>query len=1112
MYSFDGDFRRRPIQNLGGKTTTSDRDEVIRKAQVEREKRNLLRQQNNGAIILQSYSRSFLHRQRKKRLEREKFDEFLKENNHLLQNENNLSVALRRLIFFYSPDKDCNRLVEVCQQIIKNPDRIIVNAVTDSIWLHRIKKLLNLCLTQLGVQNSNQTIPLRTLETFASGNYIIKYMQKETNLEDNDKISELREKFLKSLFDYLIQNGNYFKRIRIILENKCPPLDGETTQPPNQLCRALFEMILWPMQLVKNNEHMYCESFAKYILSPEFSEPIRYFILPSLATRRDFPFSQLINCLGSKLCNRNLQKMDIDDQELFTHSNNNNTKFVKNESNTELFSSFLLNSIFILDTDVLDQLGKDGISLGNYIKIISTISPKILNLPKSTLKQNTIDDLDDDGVSDDSDCEMAVLKSNPPLISSIETKTLLEIVNYLNSTARVKLICENVNKFIADPEILYSLCKLCHNLMVYNKNAIMIYELLYNLAFMPEFIRAIWYTLASQSAKQGFSSPLILISKGMVPKSEIEINRTIAFLATFCALFGRLLPTRHDGEFKREHSFQQDCYQGKSDKLMPFSIEEIVQLSKTLKEISLGLVELAFPETRSALNEHYRSVLGRSHSDDEKIKQKKQVWTNLLNVVVTVLNQIHARDLRMSFCPENHWTVLTLNLPLDKPTDLPLTRASRMRGIRPFQPIRDFTREDFENNDGPPISTKQIRSITILREIPFVVPFNQRVSILQGLIAADKIRVQGNLQGFLHGPSILLTVRRSHLYEDAYDKLRPENEPDLRHKFRVQFTNSLGLSEVGIDGGGLFREFLSELIKTAFDPNRGFFMITTDNRLYPNPGVADIVSDFEKHYYFMGRILGKAIYENLLVELPLAEFFLSKLAGKYSDVDVHQLASLDPELYKNLLSLKEYDGDVSELGLDFTVVSNDLGKTEIKDLKPNGKDIIVNSSNKIEYIQLMADYKLNKQIRQHCVAFRKGLSNVLPVEWLYMFSNKELQILISGAEIPIDSEDLQKHCKYGGEYSPDHPTIQCFWKVFDEFTDTQRRQLLKFVTSCSRPPLLGFKDLDPPFLIQNAGNEERLPTASTCTNLLKLPAFKTIEQMREKLLYAIQAEAGFDLS
>jgi len=37
----------------------------------------------------------------------------------------------------------------------------------------------------------------------------------------------------------------------------------------------------------------------------------------------------------------------------------------------------------------------------------------------------------------------------------------------------------------------------------------------------------------------------------------------------------------------------------------------------------------------------------------------------------------------------------------------------------------------------------------------------------------------------------------------------------------------------------------------------------------------------------------------MLVELPFAEFFLSKILGK-SDSDFHQLASMDPELYKSV--------------------------------------------------------------------------------------------------------------------------------------------------------------------------------------------------------------------
>ena len=44
-----------------------------------------------------------------------------------------------------------------------------------------------------------------------------------------------------------------------------------------------------------------------------------------------------------------------------------------------------------------------------------------------------------------------------------------------------------------------------------------------------------------------------------------------------------------------------------------------------------------------------------------------------------------------------------------------------------------------------------------------------------------------------------------------------------------------------------------------------------------------------------------------------------------------------------------------------------------------------------------------------------------------------------------------------GGYNLDHPIIKIFWDIVDSFTEKQKRLLLKFVTSCSRTPLLGFK-------------------------------------------------------
>jgi ubiquitin-protein ligase E3 C len=327
--------------------------------------------------------------------------------------------------------------------------------------------------------------------------------------------------------------------------------------------------------------------------------------------------------------------------------------------------------------------------------------------------------------------------------------------------------------------------------------------------------------------------------------------------------------------------------------------------------------------------------------------------------------------------------------------------------------------------------------------------------------------------------------------------------------------NQQGLDEAGIDGGGIFREFLSDVVKTAFDPNRGFFILTKDNMLYPNPNARLIQENYKQHYYFIGRMLGKALFENLLVELPLAEFFLSKLTGRQSDtLEIHHLTSLDPDLYKNLMKLKNYnDNDFKELGLDFTVVCDGFGETQVVELKPDGANITVNSSNWQQYVQLMADFKLNRQISEQCAAFRQGLSNVLPLPWLYMFNIKELSRLISGAEVPVDVDDLMFNTRYGGDYHNEHATIKMFWSVVRNFSEIEKRQLLKFVTSCSRPPLLGFKNLDPPFCIQNAGDDiERLASASTCMNLLKLPAYENENTMREKLLLSITSGCGFELS
>jgi len=253
------------------------------------------------------------------------------------------------------------------------------------------------------------------------------------------------------------------------------------------------------------------------------------------------------------------------------------------------------------------------------------------------------------------------------------------------------------------------------------------------------------------------------------------------------------------------------------------------------------------------------------------------------------------------------------------------------------------------------------------------------------------------------------------------------------------------------------------------------------------------------------------MYEGILVDVAFAGFFLAKWLGKSSFLD--DLASLDTDLYNGLIFLKHYTGDCEDLSLTFSIDEEELGLTKVVDLIPNGRDTPVTKENRLQYIVLVCHYKLTKQIRQQSTAFFEGLSEMIDPNWLRMFNQQELQILIGGVNSDIDLEDLRGSTNYGGVYDDNNPTIQTFWKVLNTFTQEQRQSLLRFATSCSRPPLLGFKELSPKFSISPSGDDQaRLPTASTCVNLLKLPMYTNEQILKQKLLQAINSGAGFNLS
>merc|ERR1712107_152912 len=160
--------------------------------------------------------------------------------------------------------------------------------------------------------------------------------------------------------------------------------------------------------------------------------------------------------------------------------------------------------------------------------------------------------------------------------------------------------------------------------------------------------------------------------------------------------------------------------------------------------------------------------------------------------------------------------------------------------------------------------------------------------------------------------------------------------------------------------------------------------------------------------------------------------------------------------------------EINNLGLVFELTVPCTPPRTVELIR-SGRSIHVKKSNVFQYTQAIGNELLNVLGAKQTRAFLKEFRDLIPVSWVRLFSAKELQRLISGDDRVkgIDVESLKNSTQYLGGYHPSQPYVQDFWNILEnELTFEQQRKFLRFMTSCSRPPLLGFSSLSPPPAIQ----------------------------------------------
>ncbi|KEY66981.1 hypothetical protein S7711_05101 [Stachybotrys chartarum IBT 7711] len=365
----------------------------------------------------------------------------------------------------------------------------------------------------------------------------------------------------------------------------------------------------------------------------------------------------------------------------------------------------------------------------------------------------------------------------------------------------------------------------------------------------------------------------------------------------------------------------------------------------------------------------------------------------------------------------------------------------------------------------------------------------------------------GNSQNRPSFPPLQIGVRRENVFHDSFRSLFFLSGDELKYgKLNIRFHG-----EEGVDAGGVTREWFQVLARQMFDPNYVLFTPVSSDRTTFHPNKLSAINDEHLAFFkFIGRVIGKALYEGRVLDCFFSRAVYKRILGK--SVSVKDMESFDPDYYKSLCWM--LDNDITDIITEsFSVEDDAFGATKVVDLIPNGREVPVTEDNKHEYVRLVVEHKLLSSVKEQMENFLFGFHEIIPAELISIFDEQELELLISGLP-DIDVDDWKSNTEYHN-YSPSSQQIQWFWRAVRSFDKEERAKLLQFVTGTSKVPLNGFKELEGMngvnrFNIhRDYGKKDRLPTSHTCFNQLDIPEYDSYDVLRSQIMKAITAGSDY---
>lgn len=268
---------------------------------------------------------------------------------------------------------------------------------------------------------------------------------------------------------------------------------------------------------------------------------------------------------------------------------------------------------------------------------------------------------------------------------------------------------------------------------------------------------------------------------------------------------------------------------------------------------------------------------------------------------------------------------------------------------------------------------------------------------------------------------IKITVSRQTLFEDSYHNIMRLPAYELRRRLYIIFKG-----EEGLDYGGVSREWFFLLSHEVLNPMYCLFEYANKNNYSLQINPASYVNpDHLLYFKFIGRFIAMALYHGRFIYSGFTMPFYKRMLNK--KLVMKDIESIDPEFYNSLVWIKENNIDECGLELYFSVDFEVLGQVVHHELKKNGDKERVTEENKDEYSTLMTEWRMTRGIEQQTKAFLDGFNEVVPLEWLKYFDERELELLLCGMQ-EIDVEDWQNHTIYR-HYTKNSKQVVWFWQV-----------------------------------------------------------------------------------